>query len=157
LDQKLSDLAARRPLSYTRYSDDLTFSSAAEFNRSHAADLINQVSKAVKDEHFVVHKKKTRIIPPGARHVVLGLMLGSDGLRLLPEYRRRIDVHIRGTDIFGLAQHCAHRGFRSIFSFINYIDGCLAFAQSVEPEYAHKARQRWNTALIKSGFPADGR
>lgn len=157
LDQKLSQLAAARSLSYTRYSDDMTFSSAADFNRGHAASVIAHVSNVIRDEHFIVHKKKTRVIPPGARHVVLGLMLGPDGLRLLPEYRRRVEVHIRGADVFGLAQHCAHRGFRSIFSFINYMDGCLAFAQSIEPEYAHEARQRWNRALIKSGFPADER
>jgi RNA-directed DNA polymerase len=155
LDQKLSLIATRRSMAYTRYSDDLTFSGITSFNRGQATSLIDQVCNVVRDERFSVHRKKTRIVPPGARHIVLGLMLGPDRLRLLPDFKRRINVHIRGVDLFGLAQHSAHRGFRSIFSFVNHMDGCLAFAQGIELAYAQDARERWNRALAKSGFPID--
>jgi RNA-directed DNA polymerase len=117
--------------------------------------IIARISDIINGEGFVVHDKKTRVVPPGARHVVLGLMLGSDGLRLLPEFKRRIDVHIRGVDVFGLPGHAGHRNFDSILSFVNHVDGCLAFAQGVEPGYSRKARERWNAALAKSGFPVD--
>jgi RNA-directed DNA polymerase len=155
LDKKLSLVATRRSMIYTRYSDDLTFSTTTNFNRAQATGLIDHVGNVVRDERFSVHRKKTRIVPPGARHIVLGLMLGPDRLRLLPDFKRRIEVHIRGVDIFGLTQHSAHRGFRSIFSFTNHVDGCLAFAQGIEPVYAQEARQRWSNALAKSGFPID--
>jgi RNA-directed DNA polymerase len=157
LDQKLSLIAGRRSMVYTRYSDDLIFSTTAGFNRGHATSLIDHVCNVVRDEKFSLHRKKTRIVPPGARHIVLGLMLGPDRLRLLPNFKRRIDVHIRGVDLFGLAQHSSHRDFRSIFSFINHVDGCLAFAQGIEPAYAQEARERWDRALAKNGFPVDGR
>jgi RNA-directed DNA polymerase len=155
LDRKLSQIASRRALTYTRYSDDLIFSAGATFNRGLGASLIDHVRNVVRDEHLVLHDKKTRVVPPGARHVVLGLMLGRDRVQLLPEFKRRIDVHIRGVDRFGLAQHAAHRGFRSIFSFVNHVDGCLAFAHGVEPEHARQGRERWNAALDKSGFPVE--
>ena len=153
LDQKLARISSQYELTYTRYSDDLMFSGGAAFNRATAARFIDHVRNIVNDDKFIVHDKKTRIVPPGARHVVLGLLLTPEGIRLLPEFKRRIDVHIRGVDRFGLARHVAHRGFRSIFSFINHIDGCLAFAQGVESEYAQYCMERWNSALAKSGFP----
>jgi hypothetical protein len=155
LDRKLTKVASQYGLTYTRYSDDLTFSAGVTFSRGRAASLINHVRNIIRDEHLVLHDKKTRVVPPGARHIVLGLMLGSDSVRLLPEFKRRIDVHIRGVDRFGLAQHAAHRGFRSIFSFINHVDGCLAFAQGIEPLYARQSRERWNAALARSGFPVE--
>jgi hypothetical protein len=155
LDRKLSQIASQRGLIYTRYSDDLMFSAGTNFSREQAASLIDHVRNVVRDEHLALHDRKTRVVPPGARHVVLGLMLGSDHVQLLPEFKRRIEVHIRGVDQFGLAQHTAHRGFRSIFSLINHIDGCLAFSQGVEPEYARTAGEQWNAALARSGFPVE--
>jgi RNA-directed DNA polymerase len=154
LDGQLVTVAAEYGAIYTRYSDDLVFSAGASFDRAKAAALIGRVSEAVSDTGFVVHRKKTRVVPPGARHVVLGLVLGHQQVQLMPEFKRRVDVHIRGVSRFGLAEHARHRGFRSIISFVNHVDGCLAFAAAVEPEHAAKARRRWNEALISAGYPA---
>jgi len=44
VDEKLSALAHRRQLVYTRYSDDLAFSSGTDTTRRHAAAVINDVS-----------------------------------------------------------------------------------------------------------------
>ncbi len=153
LDRRLAGLAAAHGVVYTRYSDDLVFSAGASFDRDRAAALIGRVSGAVSDNGFLVHRKKTRVVPPGARHVVLGLVLGRGRVQLMPEFKRRVDVHIRGVARFGLAEHVHHRSFRSIISFVNHVDGCLAFAAAVEPEHAAKARQRWDAALAAGGYP----
>lgn len=156
LDQKLAAAASTHGVVYTRYSDDLTFSAGADFDRGRAATLIGHVGSIIREERFAVHKKKTRVVPPGARHVVLGLLLGPTSVQLLPEFKRRIDVHIRGVDRFGLVQHAAHRGFRSIISLVNHVDGCLAFAVGVDSNHAGQARMRWDAALAKSGFLSGG-
>lgn len=153
LDQRLSGLASTLNWTYTRYSDDLTFSSSGGRSRSDAVKLVNLVGDAVRAERFEVHVKKTRIVPPGARHVVLGLLLDGSRLRLLPEFKRRVEVHVWGTDHFGLVHHAEHRGFRSILSFVNHVDGCLAFALSVEPEWVAPVREKWEEALERSGMP----
>jgi hypothetical protein len=153
LDRRLASLAALHGVVYTRYSDDLIFSAGASFDRARAAALVGDVSGAVADNDFIVHVKKTRVVPPGARHVVLGLVLGRGRVQLMPEFKRRVDVHIRGVTKFGLAEHVHHRGFRSIISFVNHVDGCLAFAAAVEPEHAAEARRRWDAALAVCGYP----
>lgn len=153
LDHSLSSAARDHGWTYTRYSDDLTFSAHRDQDRSTSVRLVNLVRDAIRAQGFEVHDRKTRIVTPGARHVVLGLLLDGDRIRLLPEFKRRVEVHIRGTDRFGLIEHADHRGFRSIFSLVNYVDGCLAFAQGVEPEWAATSRQKWAHAVEKSGMP----
>lgn len=155
LDRELFEFATQTHLVYTRYSDDLTFSADERFTRANAAPVIRQVGAIVQRNSFVLHHKKTRIVPPGARHVVLGLLVDSTEVRLLPEFRRRVEVHVRGVTKFGLAPHAAVRRFRSILSFVNYMDGCLAFAEGVEPDWAEKTRGAWRQGLVESGFPLE--
>ncbi len=153
LDHRLAEIARTNGWTYSRYSDDLTFSTAAESGRDAARGLVRIVCNAVTDERFEVHRSKTRIVPPGSRHVVLGLLVDDDKLRLVPEFKRRVEVHVRGVDRFGLAQHAAHRRFRSILSFVGHVDGCLAYAGCIEPAWTDSMRARWSSALSSAGFP----
>lgn len=154
LDRRLDSFARSKALTYTRYSDDLTFSAGPAFDRRDAGAIIQHVGKALAKEGFRLHRRKIRVIPPGARHVVLGLLVDDAGVRLLPEYKRRLEVHVRGVAKFGLAQHAECRRFNSVLSMINHVDGSIAFAESVEPAFAATLRGRWNEALSSHGFPA---
>lgn len=153
LDVKLREIADTNGLVYTRYSDDLTFSSSSQFSRSTASNLVAQVERAIALTGFQVHKKKTRVVPPGARKIVLGLMLTDDEVRLVPKFRSRLDNHIRCVGKYGPAAHAATRRFDSALSMINYIDGCLAFATDIEAGWARERTQRWNDALRSHGHP----
>lgn len=155
MDYALAGLAQEWGLVYTRYSDDLVFSAGHGFNRAIAVRIIGKATSAVRSQGFILHERKTRIIPPGARHIVLGLLVDGDVVRLTPEFRRRINVHLRGVDKFGLRSHAIHRGFRSLFSFVNHIDGCLAFAMSVEPEWARETVSAWRQILRAQAFPVN--
>jgi RNA-directed DNA polymerase len=153
VDAQLMTLAQQIGVVYTRYSDDLTFSTAAaNFSRSDAATMIGHTSKILSQAGFQAHRNKTRVVPPGARHVVLGLLVDEAGVRLLPEFKRRVELHVRGVRRFGLAEHAAHRRFDSILSMIDHVDGCLAFAASVEEIFASTMRQEWEAALTAHGY-----
>lgn len=153
LDGALSDLATRFGFVYTRYSDDLVLSSSAGFDRSMASTVIGPVRELVSDHGFQLHRSKTRVISPGTRQIVLGLLVDHEGVRLMPEFRRRVEVHVRGVRTFGLVAHAEHRGFRSVFSFVSHVDGCLAFAVSVEPQWANETVEAWRDALRSSHYP----
>ncbi|MGX5695713.1 reverse transcriptase family protein [Agromyces soli] len=155
LDVFLQSLALSRRLTYTRYSDDLVFSGRSTFQRSEAQSLAAEATGLIRKAGFVVHRAKTRIVPPGARKVVLGLLVDGS-VRLLPEHRRRIEVHLRGCEENGLARHAAHRGFDSVFSFINHLDGWIAFALGVERERAMDWRLRFHGILEHEGLPKLG-
>lgn len=151
LDKFLQSFALRHSLTYTRYSDDLVFSSRSDFDRPQAEAVTQEVSGLIRRAGFVVHRSKTRIVPPGARKVVLGLLV-DESVRLIPEHRRRIEVHLRGCEEFGLARHAAHRGFDSVFSFVDHLDGWIAFALGVERERALVWRQRLHQILDRDGL-----
>lgn len=154
VDRALSVLAQNYDLAYTRYSDDLTFSAGPGFSRPRAVSVVHRASAILRQHGFAAHRAKTRIIPPGARRVVLGLLVDDDRVRLLPEYKRRVEVHVRGVAKFGLVEHARHRRFDSVLSMINHVDGCLAFAASVDPDFARSLRKRWDETLRAHGYPA---
>ena len=155
-DKRLQKLARDEGLVYSRYSDDLIFSAGAEFSRERAAKLIPRIGGILEAEGFPPHRAKTRVVPPGARHVVLGLLLADGRVRLLPEFKRRVQVHIRGVGKFGLAGHAGWRNFDSVFGMINHVDGLISFAESVEPDFAKAAREEWEAALRTAGYPSSG-
>ncbi len=152
LDHDLHALATGAGFVYTRYSDDMVMSTAHEFDRPRAIPMIREVARLVAAHRFRLHSKKTRVIPPGARHIVLGLLVDGEEVRLTPEFRRRVEVHIRGVRQFGLIHHAEHRGFRSLLSFVSHVDGCLAFALSVEPRWADSQRVAWHATLRDQGL-----
>lgn len=141
LDRLLASFAQRHRLVYTRYSDDLTLSGASEFNREGAVRLAHAASGLIHAAGFEPHRSKTRIVPPGARHVVLGLLV-DDEVRLLPETVRRIDNHLRGAEKYGLPEHAMHRGFDSVLSFVDHLDGWIAFGMGVDRARGLEWRRR---------------
>jgi len=154
LDEKLATLAENGGLAYTRYSDDVVFSTRGAFTRSDAAALVNNATSALRSSGLEVHRRKTKIVPPGARKVVLGLTILDGAVALPRAFKRRVEVHVRGVHKFGLIEHARHRGFRSVLSMVEHIDGCIAFASSVDRSFAELLGAEWATALRQSDFPS---
>jgi RNA-directed DNA polymerase len=151
MDNKLQALADRYGLIYTRYSDDLIFS-AGDLDRRRAAAVLINVRRIFSGFGFRLHRKKVTVAPPGARKVVLGLLVDGDRLRLSSEMRRRLRDHIRGAEKFGLVAHVEHRHFGSVWGFVRHVEGLLAYAQSVDAAFAVPLAQRFRAALAGEGW-----
>lgn len=156
VDRELTAFADRQGLVFTRYSDDMVFSSTGTFSREQARAVVYEAAQRLERHGFMVHHKKTRIVTPGARKIVLGLLVDGSRPRLLPEFKRRIEVHVRGVERNGLPEHAEHRRFDSILAMINHVDGCIAFAGSVEADYADRIARRWAEVLVARGYPRPG-
>ena len=94
LDRRLSGLAAKLGWRYTRYADDLTFSlPAASGEKSNAeaqiGTLIGSVERIAVDEGFAVNRDKTRVLRPGDRQQVTGLVVNGEGEPRVPRALRR--------------------------------------------------------------------
>ncbi len=74
LDCRLAALADTSGLTYTRYADDLAFSSAA--SRS-VESLMTVVSGIAQEEGFSVHHRKTRVMRRGVRQRLAGLVVNA--------------------------------------------------------------------------------
>lgn len=143
LDEVLSNIAERFGLRYSRYADDLTFSSTAKaFGRPRAKDVIGHVYKALIDRGLSPNRTKTTVASPGSRKVVLGLLVDGASPRLSREFRSRLRKHLHHvTDPKqGPLQHAKKRKFASVEGLRQHLLGLIAFAGQIDPAYADRCR-----------------
>ena len=118
VDYTLAKHAARRGFRYTRYADDLAFSSAAD--DPHAVrDLLRHVRRVLKRAGFAVHPAKTRILRRHQRQTVCGLVV-NDRLNLPRETRRRLRaaLHRRRTTGEATLTDAQLRGWAGVLAMV---------------------------------------
>ena len=110
----------------------LTFSTAkGSFSRDTAKELIREIYDILPKYGLSPHPQKTQIVPPGARKVVLGLLVDGERVRLSKDFRNKMECHwyYCAKDVVA---HADKRGFESIFGLKNYINGLIAYAKQVD-------------------------
>lgn len=88
LDKRLGGLAKRFGLRYTRYADDITFSSMHNVYQE-GGDFLSELRRIVSDQGFVINEKKVRLQKKGERQEVTGLIV-SDKINVPQNYVRGI-------------------------------------------------------------------
>jgi len=75
LDRELKELADKHSLIYTRYADDLTFST--EDSSVDMGPIETEVKKVITRQNFLVNHNKTRIQRPHRRMSVTGIVVND--------------------------------------------------------------------------------
>lgn len=88
LDFYLSRLAKRFNMNYTRYADDITFSSM-QYVYSKQGKFMLELERIIKGQGFTINVAKTRLQKKGDRQEVTGLII-SDKLNVTQKYVRDI-------------------------------------------------------------------
>lgn len=88
-----------RGITYTRYSDDMTFS--GEFDPSAVTDFVRS---ELQKHGFYLNTKKTVVAANGQRKVITGIVV-NDKVNTPVEYRRRIRQEIYFCKKFGISSH----------------------------------------------------
>lgn len=141
VDNLMEGLAQEFALSYSRYSDDIAFSSPEQFDRQKATRLLERAIGILRAHGFSVHKEKTRIVPPGARRQLLGVLVGEPGLRLPPARRKRLDTELWAVQTHGFKKHSRYLRVANEFQLLNRLHGELTWAFEVEPNWAEPRLQ----------------
>lgn len=76
LDHKLSGLARRFNLNYSRYADDITFSSMHNVYQNDS-EFIMELHRIIQSQNFHLNPKKTRLQKAGFRQEATGLLVNS--------------------------------------------------------------------------------
>jgi|SRR5580700_2900347 RNA-directed DNA polymerase len=145
LDQDMQALSDDFGLRYSRYADDLTFSTDSKsFTRSDASRLIGLAYGAFGRYGFSPNKTKTTLVPPGARKLVLGVLVDGDVPRLTREFKSLLRQHLYYLEKAGVgpAAHARNRGFASVGGFRNHMFGLLAYSKQIDPALAQAYRER---------------
>ncbi|MBU7440925.1 reverse transcriptase family protein [Paraburkholderia fungorum] len=148
LDELLADLADSDGLQYTRYADDLTFSTnSKEFSREQAAAVVGKVFQHLAQMGFSPNRSKTSVIPPRGRKVVLGLLVDGSRPRLSREFKASLRQHLYylTLDGWGPVKHAKVRGFASLVGLRDHVLGLIGYAGQIEPAYALARRREFET------------
>lgn len=143
LDVKLSELASTKDATYTRYSDDLTFSSSK--------DVPSQidVSGVLESEGFALSPGKYRISKLGQSHYVTGLSVSDTVPHLPRKLKRRMRQELYFADKYGVKDHLGRIKATTHQSGVNRIDGMLRYFHAIEPTLALKLRRTWGEILVR--------
>jgi len=149
VDEEVARIAMAHGLRYTRYSDDITLSTDGSFSRQAASKVIEEVAQVLKARGLYLNRKKTSITHPGARRVVLGLLVDGEEPRLTKSFRDRLRQHLYYLEKLGIAAHVSARSFDSAGGLYRHLRGLIDYANSIEPDYATSLRRRldalpWN-------------
>jgi len=76
LDYLLSATAKRFGLKYSRYADDITFSSLHNVYQQNS-DFLIELNRIIKDQGFVINEEKVRLQKDGFKQIVTGLVVNK--------------------------------------------------------------------------------
>lgn len=146
IDTKIEAVSCTYGVVYTRYSDDLTFSTRSNlFDRTRAKSLIADVSVILKASGFFPQRRKCVVVPPGARKIVLGLVVDDVATRLPRKFKSKLRQHLYYLKMLGPFEHAKARQFDTLGGMYRHIRGLIDFANMVEPDYAAARLAEFNS------------
>lgn len=120
LDMRLGALCNKRDIVYTRYADDLSFSSD---NRTRLNRIERLLKEIVRDEGFEINDKKTRYFSNDRKKTVTGITINDREIHADRKLKQRIRSKI------------FHAVSEADYSEAAQIRGLIAFVDSIEDGY----------------------
>ncbi len=146
VDHRITNIANKFGLTYTRYSDDFTFSTRSnQFDRIKASDLVKQIGVLLHANGFRPQHRKTLVVPPGSRKIVLGLQVDGAVPTLRREFKDNLRQHLYYLEKFGPHDHSERRKFESMWGMKRHIKGLIDFSKMVDHSYAEKMLLKFNS------------
>ena len=104
MDKEIASIATAQGITFTRYADDLTFSSDADILRSQG-ELVQQVKTIVERYGFRLNEEKTHLQRRGRRQEVTGLMV-TEKVNVSRRYVREIRSLLYIWERYGYEDAC---------------------------------------------------
>lgn len=135
LDVDMVKLAQSHGMVYTRYADDITFSTpTTPWSRAKAVQLLQEGHDKLRAHGFSPNQSKAKIISPGTRKVVLGLGVDGPVPRLTRSFKNKLRAHIHYLKLFQSSSSPPHEmlGFDSILGFQRHVFGLAYYAMGID-------------------------
>lgn len=144
MDKELT-LSCGDAITYTRYADDLYFSS------ENIIPNLNQIESIISKYSFSLNVRKTKFMKRGRNQYVTGLTVFDNNLPRIPKrVKRNLRLEIHCIKKFGYTKHAIRRIKKSkqpvskaeieqeIYQTANRIFGWIHFINSIEPELGNR-------------------
>ncbi len=139
LDYILTGVAKRFGLKYSRYADDITFSSQHNVFQKNS-DFTNELHRVINDQKFHIKETKTRLQKQGFRQEVTGLIVNKK-VNVPIRYIKKLRVWLHRWELMGyqkaeqlfLRDYFGEKGkpFKGAPSMANIISGKLLYLSMV--------------------------
>lgn len=139
LDKRLTSLAAKWNLCYSRYADDITFSGEVEPLQK----IKKIVFRIINEENYFVNYNKTKLLVRGNPFFVTGLSVNNDFVTIPRKRKSEIEHHLYHCIKNGVEMHMSKCGIKKR-NFKDWLLGNIAFIHSVEKELGEKYFTEFN-------------
>lgn len=160
LDRRLGGLAKRFKVNYTRYADDITFSSMHNVYHENG-DFRRALERIITDQGFTINEQKTRLQKLGARQEVTGVIV-SHKINVPQTYVRDIRNVLYLWSRYGymcasgkfLEQYRREKGYlkRGKPELYNVLNGKLNYLKMVKGEgdsVYHRLNEKYQSLLAE--------
>lgn len=139
-DSQVSNWCQERLITYTRYADDLTFSTKAKGVCAEIRPFLNRILKEFDSPALRLNEKKTVHSSKKFQRRVTGLILNNDGkVSLGRERKREISALIHRFRLGVLPEDDAFK-----------LQGLLGFAADAEPSFIISMDRKYGSAVLTS-------
>ena len=134
LDRRLMGLAKRFNVKYTRYADDMTFSSMHSVYQKNS-DFLIELNRIIDGQNFKINPKKTRLQKQGYRQEVTGLIV-NEKVNVDRRYIKQLRAMLYSIEKFGIEK--AENTFKDYYeknkapSMANVLSGKLEYLKMVK-------------------------
>jgi len=138
-DEKVSKWCSENGVTYTRYADDLTFSTNTPGISAEIEDVIRKIAGSVEYPVIRFNRKKTVHVSKKYQRRVTGLIIDNSGRVSLGRDRKRMISSLVHKYSINLLEE----------KRVYHLQGLLGFANDAEPLFVARLRGKYGTELIE--------
>lgn len=149
MDKRFVGLASKCGVNYSRYADDLTFSSESK-SQLPSLKLIKLI---IEEEGFFVNEEKVSLFKKGVKQYVTGLSI-THGVNVSKKYRKKIEQHLYYCRVYGPKEHLEFliehgkiqtKKNNSIYAYQDWLYGHILFIKSINKNAGEKMLRNFNS------------
>lgn len=146
-DSVVRNWCQERNIEFTRYADDLTFSSNIRGACSEIEPYLGCVLRELPYPKLSINTKKTIHVSKKSQRRVTGLVLSNEGRVSLGRERKRL--------ISSMIHHYVHGKLSEAETM--HLQGLLGFAEDAEPLFVSRMRAKYGILIISELFQKRGK
>ena len=144
-DQRVANYCKSKAVTYTRYADDLTFSTNRKNVLQSVAQEINRICAELPYPRLSLNSEKTVHASKATSRRVTGLVLSNEGtVSIGHKQKRKLHAAVHQFKFGKLDE-----------KMTSNLAGMLAFVNSVEPRFLRVLSRRYGKAVIRKLFTAN--
>lgn len=138
-DKFISETCTKNGIRYTRYADDITFSTNRDNVLHNIPELVEHVLNKIYFGQIIINKRKTFFSSKKHNRHVTGITLTNDNKVSIGRSRKRY--------ISSLVFRYINKNLD--IDDINHMKGMLAFAYNIEPMFIHRLSHKYKVNIVE--------